>query len=243
MEDQRKKRFAAGGVLLLVLVLIAVLIWQSSSFSMKLGKYRISEEEFQNCMQAVMYDTKAQIQQAYGAEYTEDFWEAEYGDQHGYDILIENTIAEMKYIHAVLELAAENGDVSDATYKTLEKRWKAENKERSEKLANGEVVYGLKEYPFDVYLQYQISTLKETYCNDTDREGMTLTEDEVLEHYNTREWIFGDSEENADLETARIAVERELREKKYDDMVTQRINELEADANMDRVVQFVLENL
>lgn len=58
-----------------------------------------------------------------------------------------------------------------------------------------------------------MSTLKEKYCNDDTREGMELTEDEVLEYYNSREWIFGDSEENADLETARIAVERELRER------------------------------
>ena len=29
---------------------------------------------------------------------------------------------------------------------------------------------------------------------------MKLTEDEIQEHYQSREWIFGDSDENADLE-------------------------------------------
>ena len=74
-----------------------------------------------------------------------------------------------------------------------------------------------------------MSTLKEKYCNDDTREGMELTEDEVLEYYNSREWIFGDSEENADLETARIAVERELREKKYDIIITQRETDSQVD--------------
>ncbi len=67
----------------------------------------------------------------------------------------------MKYVHAVYDLAKECGDVSDSSYKALEKRWKDENAKRSEKVEKGEVVYGLKEYTFQLYLQYEVSTLKE----------------------------------------------------------------------------------
>ena len=143
----------------------------------------------------------------------------------------------------VYDLAKECGDVSDSSYKALEKRWKDENAKRSEKVEKGEVVYGLKEYTFQLYLQYEMSTLKEKYCNDDTREGMELTEDEVLEYYNSREWIFGDSEENADLETARIAVERELREKKYDIIITQRETDSQVDGNMADVNRFTLKNI
>ena len=160
-----------------------------------------------------------------------------------YEILTENTVEQLKYIHAVYDLAEECGDVSDSSYEALEKRWKDENAKRSEKVENGEVVYGLKEYTFQIYLQYEMSTLKEKYCNDDTREGMELTEDEILEHYNSREWIFGDSEENADLETARIAVERELREKKYDDIITQRETDSQVDGNMADVNRFTLKNI
>ena len=141
------------------------------------------------------------------------------------------------------DLAEECGDVSDSSYEALEKRWKDENAKRSEKVENGEVVYGLKEYTFQIYLQYEMSTLKEKYCNDYTREGMELTEDEILEYYNSREWIFGDSEENADLETARIAVERELREKKYDDIITQCETDSQVDGNMADVNRFTLKNI
>lgn len=105
------------------------------------------------------------------------------------------------------------------------------------------MIYGLKEYTFQLYLDYELSTLKEKYCNDTSREGMKLTEDEVLQHYQSRDWIFGGSEENADLETARIAVERELREQKYDDMITQRENGSQVEGNMKDVNRFTLKNI
>lgn len=72
---------------------------------------------------------------------------------------------------------------------------------------------------------------------------MELTEDEIVEHYKSRDWIFGDSEENADLETARVAVERELREQKYDDMIAQREEDSQVEGNMKDVNHFTLENL
>ena len=72
---------------------------------------------------------------------------------------------------------------------------------------------------------------------------MKLTEDEVLQYYQSRDWIFGDSEENADLETARIAVERELRELKYDDMITQRENGSQVEGNMKDVNRYTLKNI
>ena len=72
---------------------------------------------------------------------------------------------------------------------------------------------------------------------------MQLTEDEVLQHYRSRNWIFGGSEENADLETARIAVERELREQKYDDMITQHETDSQVEGNMKDVNRYTLKNI
>ena len=144
-----------------------------------------------------------------------------------------------KLLNAMLRACAKR----PVSYEALEKRWKDGNAERSEKVKKGEVIYGLKEYTFQLYLDYELSTLKEKYCNDTSREGMKLTEDEVLQHYQSRDWIFGGSEENADLETARIAVERELREQKYDDMITQRENGSQVEGNMKDVNRFTLKNI
>ncbi len=204
---------------------------------------RVSKEEYLICMKSVEYDTKIQIQQEYGAGYDEKFWTRQYGGSAGYEILAENTVERLKHIHAVYEIARENGDVGDSGYEAIKKRWEGENARRSEKTGSGEVIYGLKEYTFDLYLQYEMSTLKETYCNDQSREGMSLTEEEVLEHYNSRDWIFGEDAEKADLDTARIAVERELREQKYDHIVRQRAENSKVDGDMESVSEFTLKNI
>ncbi len=57
----------------------------------------------------------------------------------------ENTVEQLKYIHAVYDLAKEYGDVSDSSYEALEQRWKDDNAERGEKVTKGEVIYGTED--------------------------------------------------------------------------------------------------
>ena len=59
----------------------------------------------------------------------------------------------------------------------------------------------------------------------------------------SRDWIFGGSEENADLETARIAVEREVREQKYDEKIAQLENDSQVNGDMEQVSRFTLKNI
>ena len=119
-----------------------------------------------------------------------------------------------------------------------------ENNSRKEKLANNEVIYGLKEYSYDLYLQYEMSSIKEQYCNDKTREGMDLTEEEeIVEHYNSRDWIFGEEAKKADLETAHVAVIRELREEKYDAIIEQRVENSQVSGDMESMNQFTLKNI
>ena len=88
-----------------------------------------------------------------------------------------------------------------------------------------------------------MSTLKEKYCNDKKRKGMTLTEEEVLEHYNSHDWVRDDSEEKMDLETARISVEQELREKKYDEIIGQKMKNSQVVGEMGKISRFTLKNI
>lgn len=205
--------------------------------------HSISREEYLDCMKSVEYDTKIQIQQEHGTAYSEDFWLQEYNGRAGYEILAENTVERLKYIHAVYDIAWENDDVEDASYVALRRRWENENSRRNEKDDNGEVIYGLKEYTFELYLQYEMSILKETYCNDGTREGMDLTDEEMHAHYDSREWTFKENEERADFDTAKVAVERELREQKYDDMVERWARDSKVDGSMEAVFQFTLKNI
>ena len=72
---------------------------------------------------------------------------------------------------------------------------------------------------------------------------MNLTEEEIVEHYNSRDWIFGEEAEKADLETARVAIIRELREEKYDAIIEQRVENSQVSGDMEAMNQFTLKNI
>lgn len=235
---------AAAAVVLTAGGTAACLIYrENNGFNLRINDCKISEEEYLAAMDAVKYDTKMQIQQQYDTPYDDNFWDKKYEDGYGYELLAENAEEWLKYTHAVYGLAAEYGDIEDSSYEAAVKRWKADQESRAEKTERGEAVYGLKEYPLDVYLNYEIGMLKEAYCNDYSREGMNLTEKEVQEYYESREWIFDGSEENADLDTARVSVERELREKKYDEIIAQREQDSQVEENREAVLRFTLKNI
>ena len=235
-------------LLLIVICLIAgVAIWivhqQRDDFTLSVNGQSVSKEEYLAGVDAVKYDTKLQIQKEYGTSYGETFWKECYGGKRGYELLTEQAIDWIKRTHAVYDLAKEYGDVEQSGYEAAVARWKQEDESRKEKTNQGAVVYGLKEYSLDLYLKYEISMLKEAYCNDQSREGMNLTEDEIRTHYASREWLFDGSEENADLEMARVAVERELREKKYEAIVSQKAEASQVEGNMEEIFRFTLKNI
>ena len=68
-------------------------------------------------------------------------------------------------------------------------------------------------------------------------------DEEMHAHYDSREWTFKENEERADFDTAKVAVERELREQKYDDMVERWARDSKVDGSMEAVFQFTLKNI
>ena len=96
---------------------------KKNQLQLTIGTHQISSEEYLACMQSVMYDTKMQIQQQYDVDYDDDFWKKKYGKKYGYEILAENTLESLKYIHAVYDLAVENGYVDDGSYERIKNGW------------------------------------------------------------------------------------------------------------------------
>jgi len=143
----RKKQFLKIGIAVLVIAVAGIVAGvvryrMDNRFDLTVGGHTISKDEYVNCMKSVEYDTKMQIQQDYDAVYEDGFCGKKYDGKYGYEILTENTVEQLKYVHAVYDLAEECGDVSDSSYEALEKRWKDENAKRSEKVENGEAEWG-----------------------------------------------------------------------------------------------------
>ena len=150
---------------------------------------------------------------------------------------------QLKYIHAVYDIAKEKGYIQDATFEGMKQRMEQENAQRSEKVTRGEAVYGLKEYTLDLYQEYELSMIEEKYILDEKNEGMGLTEEEIEAYYNTRDWIVGEDARKADLSEARAAVIDEMRRNRYQELTEQKAEVAEADGDMDQLSQFTLKQL
>ena len=199
---------------------------------------KISRKEYETAVEQVEYDTEMYIQDNFGEEMSDGFWEKEYDGSEGYEILTERAMERIQNVHAVYDLAYENGDVADKSFDAIQERCAKENERRKKAIEDGQVIYGLKEYTFELYEEYEMGMLKETYCNSLDREGMKLSEDEVKEHYQNNDWLVGGDEQKSSFEKAKIAVERDLREKKYDEMVETRAKDSTICGYDERLVTF-----
>ncbi len=210
---------------------------------LRINGTEISEEEYLQAVKDVRYDVAAYFAGAYGAKEEGSFWSGEYGGEVPCEKLAEEAVERLKYIHAVYGLAEEKGYIDDAGYEALVRRLEGENASRKEKIEAGEAVYGLSEYTLDLFMEYEISSFKERYCNDTENEGMDLTEEEIREHYESREWIVGESGDKLELEEARPAVEQELREMKYDDMILRLEEDSQVETDREALYRFTLEKI
>ena len=101
----RKKQFLKIGIAVLVIAVAGIVAGVvryriDNRFDLTVGGHTISKDEYVNCMKSVEYDTKMQIQQDYDAVYEDGFWEKKYDGKYGYEILTENTVEQLKYVHA-----------------------------------------------------------------------------------------------------------------------------------------------
>lgn len=76
---------------------------------------------------------------------------------------------ELRRICANLTFAKQLGLIDDDSLKAAEERCRRENARRAEKLAAGEVVYGLTAYPLPAYLQYECTRFQLAFAGESRR--------------------------------------------------------------------------
>lgn len=248
MKKGKKKQWLI--VLALAVVAVAAICiggWkhaQKTAFSLTINGTQISEEEYIQCMKNVRYDTKMELESENGNVSGDELWTTTYENgKTGYEILAEKTVDELKRMHVIYDIAKEKGYIEDATYEGMLSRMEQENKLRSEKVARGEAVYGLKEYSTELYQEYELSMIEEKYILDENNEDMELTEDEIEEYYNSRDWIVGEEARKADLSEARAAVVDEMRRARYAELTEGKAEVAEVDGDMENISQFTLKQL
>ena len=248
MKKGKKKQWLI--VLVLTVAVIAMTCvggWkhaQKTAFSLTINGTQISKEEYIQCMNLVQYNTMVTLRSEKHDVSEDELWTTTYKNgKTGYEYLAQQTVEQLKYMHAVYDIAKDKGYIKDATYEGMLNRMEQENQSRSEKIEKGETVYGLKEYSTEMYQDYELNYLQETYMNDKSNEDMNFTEEEIQKHYDNDDWFVGEEAREVDLSEARAAVIDELRRAKYEEMTEEKAKVAEVDGDMDALSQFTLKEM
>lgn len=114
-----------------------------------------------------------------GAEY----WSTQCNGKTPGASLTELTLQQLRTLAAMYDMAQETGTPLEGGVNGIPERMEAENQSREEKKAAGQPVYGLSQFTFETYLEYEMDWLEKQYCSNPDNPGMQVTEEERQAYY------------------------------------------------------------
>lgn len=135
------------------------------------------------------------------------------------------TIEERRRVMAQLEIAAWMGLIPTPDLEAVEERRKQKNAEIAQRLAAGDVVYGLTHYTPAMYLQYELTRFKldyTVYAGESIGSYLyrEITEEQKKAFYDENRDLFtrysGDSFEYGEVS---MIIEKRMREQEYEDIV------------------------
>ena len=222
---------------------VAVLSIKHREFRLVIDGEQISEEEFLQAMGEVEFQVISYFRSQYDADTDGDFWTRDFKGEVPYRKLAEAAVSELRYRYAAHGTAEEKGYIEHMTYAERQEHLKQANKERAAAKESGEVIYGLTEYSMEQYLDRELSLLKERYCGDSSNQDMNISEEELRDYYENGGAIMGEDGQILALEEVRTAVEGQMRQLRYDEMIQERAKALRVEADDEQLLDFTLEHL
>lgn len=242
---KKKALVLIAGIIMAGAAAAAVILTRDGMPKLEINGTGIGREEYLQAVKSVQFDVKAYFRSTYGAETGGDFWTGEYGGEIPYQKLADEAIDLLKYRHAVYDTAEEKGYIQkeDASYTSIVNRMEEENLARKEKKENGEAVYGLTEYSLDQYLDYEMSSFRESYINDPENKDMEVSEEELLSYYENGGAIVGEDGETLPLDETKAALINQIRQNRYEEMIQDRVEDSGVTADMDKLYAFTLNHI
>lgn len=175
-----------SGVALLVIVvsLLMVIFLSGNKLDLVIGNEPVTEDEFIQVMNKEKYEVTKYFYREYGAEVNKEFWTSSFDGESPYKMLADNTIDTLLHNRANYEIAKENNYIDDVGYEALLERFERENTDRAEKTKNNEPVYGLQEYPLDLFIEYEKDALQKMYINDQSVQGNDISVEDGMAYYD-----------------------------------------------------------
>lgn len=136
------------------------------------------------------------------------------------------TDEQRKYALACLTFAKRLGLIDDNSLEAVADRCKAENEKRRQALANGEIVYGLKQFTLPVYLDYELTRFRLDYASE--KEGIKrvyqykpIESKDLKAYYKSNRDLFTRyNGERFKFKESKMVVYKKIREEQYDEEIS-----------------------
>lgn len=178
-----------------VLVALAVGAWVGlhgrAQLAIALDGQQIAPELFDQIMQEQVSDVLYGYSQLGKDSNDPDFWRTQQDGTTPGEALAQGTMQQLRTLTAMYDMAQETGTPLEGGVNGIFDRMEAENQSRQEKKAAGEPVYGLTEFTFETYLEYEKDWMERQYCAHPDYPGMEVTDQDRQAYYQqNRETAF-----------------------------------------------------
>lgn len=192
--------------------------------TVRFGKTTVSEAEFRQALKTQRNAAVSHFKQQYNVNLNDEDadWTKTYGSGDTttpVDWLARQTVESLRTRHAAYLVGMSIGDVPSDSYDDIVSRMNAANASNAQKRSDGTIVYGRSTYDIDVYLDYELTALKNSYIDNAANPGMTLTDADVQAYYDAHDWTIEGVSGKAPLEDVKANVKVQLREERYRDIV------------------------
>jgi|GEM_PF-3854435 len=179
------------------------------------------EEMFEFIKERNMAKTYAYFEEKYGVSFDEDFWERDCNGENPKEYLDKISEEEYKRIAAAYSIAKDLGIDKDFTFKGINERLQKENEERKKRISEGKVVFGLQQYDFGNYFDYEYSNLKIESIRRY-KEKLEISEEKLREIYEKKTEV--NPEIKKSFDELKDAIKKELAEEQYELAVKERVS-------------------
>lgn len=235
-------------VLLIITIMIGVIAVISYYFCsqtnekvecvMTVGDMQVSRNEVEIVIDQLEYRHKNNLINTYNIPEENFHWDESYGDQKAYQYLMDDMLNQITKIKTIQMLACEEGILDKFDYDIFLKMWERENEERSHKIANGEVVYGLKNFSKTQYYDYLNNNLMLSLKNILIKSNkVSASDSEINDVYETNKSYFN----NLKFEEVKESVKNLCYENKINSYIEEKMEEVQLDYDKESLKKEVKE--
>ena len=190
-----RKRMTLGiaAVCALVALLVGVLVIfpGGKTLDVTVGGQQVQPELFDQIMQQQVSEVVYECGQMGLHSNDPGFWQTVQDGTTPGEMLTERTLQQLRTLTAMYDMAQETGTPLHGGLNGVLDRMETENQSREEKKEAGQPVYGLTEFTFETFLEYEMDWMEKQYCANPDNPGMEVTDEDREAYYQqNRETAF-----------------------------------------------------